>query len=78
MHGRLVLRNTILEREGSDPVPERGHVGALLEPSGWPIYPASMCRFHEQSNINPTAQNNNSGRITTISGGARYRHLWCS
>jgi hypothetical protein len=42
MHGRLVLRNTILEQEGSDPVPERDHVGALLEPSGWPIYPDSM------------------------------------
>ena len=25
------------------------HVGALLEPSGWPIYPDSMCRFQEQS-----------------------------
>ena len=42
-------RNTILEQEGSDPVPERGHVGALLEPSGWPIYPDSMRRFQEQS-----------------------------
>jgi hypothetical protein len=49
MHGRLVLGNTILEQEGSDPVPERGHVGALLEPSGWPINPDSMCRFQEQS-----------------------------
>jgi hypothetical protein len=50
MHGRLVLGNTILVQEGSDPVPERDrHVGALLEPSGWPIYPDSMCRFQEQS-----------------------------
>jgi hypothetical protein len=49
MHGRLVLGNTILEQEGTDPVPERGHVSALLEPSGWPIYPDSMCRFQEQS-----------------------------
>jgi hypothetical protein len=50
MHGRLVLGNTILEQEGSDPVPERGHIGALLEPpSGWPINPDSMCRFQEQS-----------------------------